>query len=133
MELLINGTSAGHKILLFSQFTSMLEIIAKRLKKEKIPFYLLTGSTPARERRGILEGLQAGDIALCIGTHALLTEDVQYHRLGLVITDEQHRFGVDRRWRSSDRPQLRRNSSSNTSRRWAWPSASKLAGKWMFS
>ena len=50
MELLINGTSAGHKILLFSQFTSMLEIIAKRLKKEKIPFYLLTGSTPKRDR-----------------------------------------------------------------------------------
>lgn len=50
MELLLNGTSAGHKILLFSQFTSMLEIIAKRLKKEKIPFYLLTGSTPKRDR-----------------------------------------------------------------------------------
>ena len=58
---------------------------------------LLTGSTPARERRGILEGLQAGDIALCIGTHALLTEDVTYNALGLVITDEQHRFGVDQR------------------------------------
>ena len=58
---------------------------------------LLTGSTPAKERRAILAGLQSGDIDLCIGTHALLTEDVQYSRLGLVITDEQHRFGVDQR------------------------------------
>ncbi|MBQ2426187.1 MAG: SNF2 helicase associated domain-containing protein, partial [Lachnospiraceae bacterium] len=45
MELLENGTEAGHKILLFSQFTSMLDIIAKRLDKEKIPYYMLTGST----------------------------------------------------------------------------------------
>ena len=58
---------------------------------------LLTGSTPAKERRGILEGLSSGSIDLCIGTHALLTADVGYARLGLVITDEQHRFGVDQR------------------------------------
>ncbi len=58
---------------------------------------LLTGSTPARQRRQLLQQLSAGEIDLCIGTHALLTEDVQYQRLGLVITDEQHRFGVDQR------------------------------------
>ena len=58
---------------------------------------LLTGSTRAGERKAILEGLQNGTIDLCIGTHALLTEDVQYARLGLVITDEQHRFGVNQR------------------------------------
>ena len=58
---------------------------------------LLTGSTRARERREILAGLADGSVDLCIGTHALLTEDVQYARLGLVITDEQHRFGVDQR------------------------------------
>lgn len=58
---------------------------------------LLTGSTRARERREILAGLADGSIGLCIGTHALLTEDVQYGRLGLVITDEQHRFGVAQR------------------------------------
>ena len=58
---------------------------------------LLTGSTRAKERREILSGLQSGEIDLCIGTHALLTEDVQYARLGLVITDEQHRFGVNQR------------------------------------
>ena len=58
---------------------------------------LLTGSTKAKERREILAGLASGEIDVCIGTHALLTEDVQYHRLGLVITDEQHRFGVNQR------------------------------------
>ena len=81
------------------------EILARQHYENLAPLFarfglrcaLLTGSTPARERRGILEGLQAGDIALCIGTHALLTEDVSYARLGLVITDEQHRFGVNQR------------------------------------
>ena len=58
---------------------------------------LLTGSTRARERRETLAALAEGRIDLCIGTHALLTEDVRYHRLGLVITDEQHRFGVAQR------------------------------------
>ena len=58
---------------------------------------LLTGSTRARERRETLAGLAAGTIDLCIGTHALLTGDVQYGRLGLVVTDEQHRFGVEQR------------------------------------
>ena len=58
---------------------------------------LLTGSTKAKERREIVAGLQDGTIDLCIGTHALLTGDVQYAKLGLVITDEQHRFGVNQR------------------------------------
>ena len=58
---------------------------------------LLTGSTKAKERREILSGLAGGEIDVCIGTHALLTEDVQYQHLGLVITDEQHRFGVNQR------------------------------------
>jgi ATP-dependent DNA helicase RecG len=58
---------------------------------------LLTGSTRARERREILGQLADGTLDLCIGTHALLTEDVQYARLGLVVTDEQHRFGVNQR------------------------------------
>ena len=62
----------------------------------RLPF-ALTGSTRARERREILAGLADGTIDLCIGTHALLTEDVQYQKLGLVVTDEQHRFGVNQR------------------------------------
>ncbi|MEI5994184.1 ATP-dependent DNA helicase RecG [Candidatus Enterococcus mansonii] len=58
---------------------------------------LLTGSTKAKERREILEQLATGEIDIIIGTHALIQEDVIFHRLGLVITDEQHRFGVNQR------------------------------------
>ena len=73
------------------------ENLAPLFARFGLPCALLTGSTPVRERRAILAGLQSGDITLCIGTHALLTADVQYTRLGLVITDEQHRFGVEQR------------------------------------
>ncbi len=58
---------------------------------------LLTGTTKAAERWQILEDLAAGAIDLLIGTHALLEDDVVFARLGLVITDEQHRFGVKQR------------------------------------
>ncbi len=58
---------------------------------------LLTGSTPAAERSAIYEGLADGTIPIIIGTHALLQPTVNFHRLGLAIVDEQHRFGVDQR------------------------------------
>lgn len=58
---------------------------------------LLTGSMMVAEKRRILEALSAGEINLIIGTHALLSEGVTFNRLGLVITDEQHRFGVSQR------------------------------------
>ena len=62
-----------------------------------IPCALLTASTRARERRALNEALRSGELSLVIGTHALLSPDVQYQNLGLVVTDEQHRFGVDQR------------------------------------
>lgn len=58
---------------------------------------LLTGSTKAKARRSVLENLEAGNIDLLIGTHALIQPDVTFKKLGLVITDEQHRFGVEQR------------------------------------
>ncbi|MBL1226802.1 ATP-dependent DNA helicase RecG [Enterococcus sp. BWR-S5] len=58
---------------------------------------LLTGSTRAKDRREILAELAAGEIDVIIGTHALIQEDVVFKNLGLVITDEQHRFGVNQR------------------------------------
>ncbi len=73
------------------------ETLAPIMDQLGIHCALLTGSTRAKERREILAQLQSGEITLCIGTHALLTEDVVYQHLGLVITDEQHRFGVDQR------------------------------------
>ena len=58
---------------------------------------LLTSSTPAKEKRITLKTLADGEINFIIGTHALIGASVEYHRLGLVVTDEQHRFGVAQR------------------------------------
>lgn len=60
---------------------------------------LLTGSLGVRERRRVLEGIARGEIDLVVGTHALITETVQFANLGLVVVDEQHRFGVEQRLR----------------------------------
>ena len=58
---------------------------------------LLTGSTKTAEKREILAGLSDGSIHICVGTHALLSDTIEFNNLGLVITDEQHRFGVSQR------------------------------------
>jgi ATP-dependent DNA helicase RecG len=58
---------------------------------------LLTGRVKGKERQGVLDALAAGGIDIVIGTHALLTDDVRFHALGVVVIDEQHRFGVEQR------------------------------------
>lgn len=58
---------------------------------------LLTGSVKGKKRQALMKQLAAGEIQILIGTHALIQPDVQFRKLGLVITDEQHRFGVDQR------------------------------------
>lgn len=62
-----------------------------------ISWALLTGGTPAVERAHILEDLAAGRLTVLIGTHAVLSEDVAFRNLSLVVIDEQHRFGVSQR------------------------------------
>ncbi len=61
------------------------------------PIALLTGSTPARERKELLPRLAAGELRLLVGTHALIEETVAFDRLALAVVDEQHRFGVRQR------------------------------------
>ena len=81
------------------------ELLAKQhaatLKKHFEPLginvRLLSGNTKARERSEILEDLETGDVNILVGTHAVIRPDVRFANLGLVITDEQHRFGVNQR------------------------------------
>lgn len=67
------------------------------LLKDLVKVELLTGSTPKKEKTRIYEELQNGEIGIIVGTHALIQSDVCYKNLGLVVTDEQHRFGVNQR------------------------------------
>lgn len=62
-----------------------------------IKIEILTGKTKSREKKQIYDKLSSGEIDIIVGTHALITDDVIYKNLGLVITDEQHRFGVNQR------------------------------------
>lgn len=64
---------------------------------ERFQVVLLTGSLTAAQKRKRYEQIASGQVDMIIGTHALIQEKVQYHNLGLVITDEQHRFGVRQR------------------------------------
>lgn len=74
----------------FNSITRMLHGLGIKVK-------LLTGSTRKKEREEIYAGLESGEIQLVIGTHALIEDTVNFSRLGLVIIDEQHRFGVAQR------------------------------------
>lgn len=64
-----------------------------------LPVELLTGSTRTAKRKQILTELATGELPLLVGTHALIEDPVQFQRLGLVVIDEQHRFGVQQRAR----------------------------------
>ena len=76
-----------------------MKALCQMAEKYGLPVHpvLLTGSVRARERRKIYEEIASGKADIIIGTHALFQEAVEYHDLGLVITDEQHRFGVRQR------------------------------------
>ncbi|WP_209122424.1 ATP-dependent DNA helicase RecG [Alkalihalobacillus sp. BA299] len=71
--------------------------ITELLSPLGIEVALLSGSVKGKKRREQLEKLKGGDIHVIVGTHALIQEDVHFQKLGLVITDEQHRFGVEQR------------------------------------
>ena len=72
-------------------------ITLDRLLGGHVPIALLTGSTPAARRREILGRLETGELALVVGTHALIEDSVEFRDLALAVVDEQHRFGVRQR------------------------------------
>ena len=74
-----------------------LQEFSKVLEQFGIRCEILLGGMRAKKRREVLEDLKNGKIDVLIGTHALLVEDVEFSKLGLVVTDEQHRFGVRQR------------------------------------
>lgn len=98
---LLGAVSAGFQgalmaptSVLASQHFNLLQRIVKPLG---VNVGLLTSNLTVKERTCLVEKLRKGDIDLIVGTHALLQEDVTFHRLGLVVVDEQHRFGVRQR------------------------------------
>lgn len=77
--------------------TQHYQSLSKLLANTHINAALLTGSTKPKEKREIKQALMDGEIDLIIGTHALIQNDVEFKNLALVVTDEQHRFGVEQR------------------------------------
>ena len=110
MELIQSAIDGGHRMLVFSQFTSMMELLAQDLKQEKIPFYTITGSTPKQERLRLVNAFNSGDTPVFLislragGTGLNLTgADVVIHYdpwWNLAVqnqaTDRAHRIGQTR-------------------------------------
>ena len=110
---LLYGVQGGHQgalmvpteVLAEQHFMAAREMLkgvmrpdASRLLGERpLQVALLTSKTPAGERSRLLSGLLAGTVDILVGTHALITAEVRFARLGVVVIDEQHRFGVDQR------------------------------------
>ena len=86
---------APTEILASQHFVTLVDL----LKQMDLKIELLTGSVGKKDRRRIHEGLENGEINILVGTHALLEDVVQFKNLGVVVIDEQHRFGVAQRAR----------------------------------
>ncbi len=97
----------GGQVAMMAPTEILAEQHAKTLEKLLTPAGIrvgkLTGSMPAAEKRAVREGLTNGTVQLVVGTHALISDGVEFSRLGLVITDEQHRFGVAQRARLAEK------------------------------
>lgn len=94
---------APTEILARQHYESLTELLGDKLVKVAI----LTGSTPKKQRTKLHEELESGEIQILVGTHALIEDKVKFQNLGLVVIDEQHRFGVEQRaklWRKNQVP-----------------------------
>ena len=97
--------------------------LASWLEKAGVRLGLLTGRARGRPRRALLDALAAGELDLLVGTHALIENPVKFRRLGLVVVDEQHRFGVAHRarlFRKGDSPHVLVMTATPIPRSLAW-------------
>ena len=104
--LMYNAVKNGYQAALMAPTEVLANQHYKTLRSffgEEIEIVLLTGSLTARTKREIREKLKYGTAHIVVGTHAIIQNDVEFFKLGLVITDEQHRFGVKQRATLSDK------------------------------
>lgn len=95
------AASAGHQCAIIAPTEILARQHAEKFAQIARAFHIncayLSGSTSSAERKNILSGLKSGEISCVIGTHALVSDDVEYKNLSLAVIDEQHRFGVNDR------------------------------------
>lgn len=98
---LLKAVEAGSQAVLMVPTEILAEqqfaLLKRQLEPLGVTVALLTGSLAAHDRKDLMKGLRDGRVQVAVGTHALIQDPVQFHRLGLVVTDEQHRFGVRQR------------------------------------
>jgi ATP-dependent DNA helicase RecG len=101
LHALLRAVEQGHQGALMAPTEPLAEqhfaTIQALMPGEAVPIGLLTGSTPGRRRADLLGKLASGELALLVGTHALVEEPVRFAQLGVAVIDEQHRFGVRQR------------------------------------
>ncbi len=99
--LMYNAVKNGYQAVIMAPTQILAEqhflTLSKFFEDSKINCALLTSATGKRQKRIIEEGVKNGEINIIVGTHAVIFADLQFSKLGLVITDEQHRFGVNQR------------------------------------
>jgi ATP-dependent DNA helicase RecG len=98
---MLRAVEGGYQAALMAPTETLAEQHAATLDRlladQPVPFTLLTSATPAARRREALARLGGGELAMVVGTHALIEEDVAFDRLAVCVVDEQHRFGVAQR------------------------------------
>ncbi len=101
LQAAVRAVGAGHQVAILAPTGILAEqhaaTAAQLLGPVGVPFGLRTASTPAKERERLAAGFESGEIPIAIGTHALLEREIAFRARGLVVVDEQHRFGVRQR------------------------------------
>ncbi len=105
----LNAVRAGFQVAVLAPTeilaSQLAENFEKSLRGQEIRVAFLSGSVKGKARKTLYEKLEAGEIDILVGTHAIIQEKVKFSRLGLVVIDEQHRFGAATKTKSQSQPQ----------------------------